>query len=225
MAKPVRTLPIASALGERQLKIFQTDWSRIENAYGQKIPRCTRVEILKLTRACIRSARFEFAAEPLNHARRLALLWKRGAAKLQQGLIKDNGSDAHLWAQSKVKRHFSDNRVRQMHLWDDLLSVSSTFIAACEKAIADMDDPELPGFSKGERWQAWVGSLVRVLDQAGLPTGARKDSSDLGKESSFTNLVHEMQAFMPAEIQRAGASRGALAKAIQRARQVTSEDK
>jgi hypothetical protein len=124
-----------------------------------------------------------------------------------------------------VKAHFIDVRSQPFNFFDDLSRVLTSFIVACGKAVADMDDPSLPGYRKGEHWENWVRGLERGLDQEGLPTGVRQDGADLDKESQFTMLVDALQAFVPANIRRGSASKSALAKAILRARLASSRDK
>jgi hypothetical protein len=217
MARRVRTLPIASASEEPKFEINTTDWPRIESAYGHALPQSTRDEILKLTTSFVHFAPFETTAEPLKPARDMAIAWKRAAANLQHVLHGDD-SDAFVFAKHRVKKHFIDARFQQSHFFEDLSGVLMSLIVACNKAVADMDDPGLPEHRQGECWENWVRNLTRTLDEAGLPTGARKDSADLGEESAFTNLVAALQKLAPAKIRRSTRSLSALAKAIQRAR-------
>jgi hypothetical protein len=217
MARRVRTLPIASASEEPKFEINTTDWPRIESAYGHALPQSTRDEILKLTTSFVHFAPFETTAEPLKPARDMAIAWKRAAANLQHALHGDGCSDALVFAKHRVKKHFIDARFGP-HFFEDLSGVLTSFIVACNKAVADMDDPGLPELRQGECWENWVRRLTRTLDEAGLPTGARKDSADLGEESAFTNLVAALQNLAPAKIRRSTRSLSALAKAIQRAR-------
>jgi hypothetical protein len=220
MARRVRTLPIASASEEPKFEINTTDWPRIESAYGHALPQSMRDEILKLTTSFVHFAPFETTAEPLKPARDMAIAWKRAAANLQHALHGDGCSDALVFAKRRVRMHFIDAHFQRPRLFEDLSGVLTSFIVACNKAVADMDDPGLPEHRQGERWENWVRSLTRALDEAGLPTGARKDSADLGEESAFTNLVAALQNLAPAKIRRSTRSRSALAKAIQRARTI-----
>jgi hypothetical protein len=224
MARRVRTLPIASASEEPKFEINTTDWPRIESAYGHALPQSTRDEILKLTTSFVHFAPFETTAEPLKAARDMAIAWKRAAANLQHALHGDGCSDALVFAKRRVRMHFIDARdarfVQRPHFFEDLSGVLTSFIVACNKAVADMDDPGLPELRQGERWENWVRSLTRTLDEAGLPTGARKDSADLVEKSAFTNLVAALQNLAPAKIRRSTQSLSALAKAVQRARTI-----
>ena len=119
-----------------------------------------------------------------------------------------------IYAKHLVNLHFSDARFQRPDLFGDLGGVLTSFSAACKMALADMDDP--PGWRIGEAWEIWICELTLVLDKAHLPTGARTD--DLAEQSAFTNLVAELQKFVPSRLRRPTHSLSALAKAIQRAR-------
>ena len=225
MARRARTLPFARVSEEPKFEISTTDWPRIERAYGHRLPHTTRDEILKLTTSFVYFAPFEATAEPLKLARDSAIAWKRAAQKLQRALCEQRGSDALVFAKHRVELHFNDARFRRWHFFEDFSGVLTSFIVACNQAVADMDNPELPEHRQGECWENWVRGLTRALDEAGLPTGARKDSADLGEESAFTNLVAALQKFVPVEIRRSTLSLSALAKAIQRARNNRTRDK
>jgi hypothetical protein len=216
MARRKRTLPIASLGRLERIAITSNHWPNLEKAFGHALPQSTRDEILKLTASFVEFATFETAAEPLQPARDSVIAWKRAAEALQRALLERSASDALSFARYRVKSRFSDARFQRPHFFEDFSGVLTSFIVACKMALADMDDPELPGHRQGERWENWIRGLTRVLDKDGLPTGARTD--DLGEESAFTNLVAELQKFVPAEIQRHTHSLLALAKGVQRAR-------
>lgn len=219
MAKRVRKLPMAIVSGEPTFAIRRNDWPKIERAYGHKLPEPTRDEIVKLTTSFVLFAPFEMTAEPLKSARDIANTWKRAAANLRRAMHEHGSQTAVIFAKHRVEMHFIDAS------FGTLSGVLTSFIVACDRATADMDDPALPGHRQGECWERWVCGLTQALDKDCLPTGARKDSADLGAESPFTNLVATLQKFVPAEFRRATASPTALAKAIQRARTNRARDK
>jgi hypothetical protein len=49
MSRVARTLPMASAGGEPELKFAGSDWQRVESAYGVRLAEDVRSEIVKAT--------------------------------------------------------------------------------------------------------------------------------------------------------------------------------
>lgn len=211
MGKRVKKLPMATVVGSFELEIADRDWRRIETAYGRPLSADLRDKIFLLTQSFINFAPFEQSAEPLKLARDRAEAWRRTAEGLRQELFSGSQSDAYVFAQSQVTRIFADQ-----NLFHNLAGILTSFAVACQQAIDFMEDPALPDHREGEKWEKWVISLRTALREAGHPTGARKDSGDLGKESPFTMFVSELQKCVPETIQRYTKSTSGLASAIYR---------
>jgi hypothetical protein len=89
-------------------------------------------------------------------------------------------------------------------------------LGACKSALAELDDPNLPGHREGECWRGWVRALTQIAKQHKLPIGASTDATH--GPSPFVELVRELQRHVLPEARRHTRSYEALAKAIQRAR-------
>jgi hypothetical protein len=102
-----------------------------------------------------------------------------------------------------------------------LLGVITSFEIACERALAELSDPNRAEMREGEAWEKWIHELSAILDESGLPTTARKDS-DKQKDCSpsfFVAFVRELQKCVPAACWRRR-SDSALATAIGSARKI-----
>jgi len=122
-------------------------------------------------------------------------------------LIKWHFADETFW--SRKFRGRNDKFVR-------LRRVLVSLLDACTSALAELDDPNLPGHREGECWRGWVLELTRIAKQHKLPIGARTDTTH--GPSPFVELVRELQRYVLPEARRHTHSYEALAKAIQRAR-------
>jgi hypothetical protein len=123
-------------------------------------------------------------------------------------LIKRHFADETFWSR-KFRGRNSDKLVRLRHVIVSLLD-------ACRVALAELDDPTLPGHREGNCWRGWVRDLMQIAKQHKLPTGTRTDTTD--GPSPFVELVRELQQYVLPEAQRHTHSYEALAKALQRAR-------
>jgi hypothetical protein len=96
----------------------------------------------------------------------------------------------------------------------------------CDRALRVLGtaETEASGYRVGEAWAQWIRRLTRILKKAGLPTGVRKDTGDVGRTSPFVLFVAKLQRYLPDgqdepdEFRQHTHSEGALAKATERAR-------
>jgi hypothetical protein len=127
-------------------------------------------------------------------------------------LIKRHFADETLWSR-KFRGQKEDKLVR-------LRRLPALLRDACTSALAELDNPKLPGHREGDCWRGWVQNLTYIAKAHGLPTAARTDTDKIAgdKPSPFVALVRELQRLVPAATARHAHSNDALAKAIQRAR-------
>jgi hypothetical protein len=143
----------------------------------------------------------------------------------------------HSYTDRLIRRHFNDPRLaagwRRNHLpgyylrrdhdalwtavftcdagWrgDHFRGVLTSLVVACDCALNDLSAPE----GDGQPWDWWIQALTRIAQEHHLPYGARiVETSE--EPSPFVALVRALQEHVPA---RHTHSKGALAKAIQRA--------
>jgi hypothetical protein len=229
MGKRAPRLPVASA--ERiRVTITDSDWRRIEKAYGQKLSLEARRDIHEKTQEFVDLAEFEQNAELVSDARdRITTIM--GAASSLRSTIDSGIHDADIYACSLIKKHLWKQRdakkqkegdavkKRRQKKDDPLRNISSgmrLLIFASQDALRELDDAKDQGFSKGEAWDRWIVRLTSIAEKHGLPWRVRKDSDKQSRSSPFVELVWELQRFVPKAHRRH--SRGALAVAIVTAR-------
>jgi hypothetical protein len=130
-------------------------------------------------------------------------------------------SDAKVYADHVVKRHFDDPRLAMNHgdLFNALSGVLTSLKVACTKALLEINDPNLPGHREGDCWDQWIRRLTKIADENGLPSGASKGADKSAKESPFTLMVKALQERVPRDARRHhGGEAATLAAAINRAR-------
>src|SRR6516164_5555530 len=256
MGKRAPKLPVASAGGgdhrllrdwpkwRKVVAITDSDWQRIEKAYGQKLSEA-RGDIREKTQEFVDRAEFEQNAEPVSDARdRITAIL--GAARSLRSSLDRGDHDADVYARTLIKKHFwKQSDAIKKHLWkqsdaekqkegdaikrrcrkkdDPLRNISSgvrLLIFASQDALRELDDVKDQGFSKGEAWERWIVQLTSIAEKHGLPWRVRKDSDKQSpkqsRSSPFVKLVWELQQSVPKAHRRY--SRGALAGAIVGAR-------
>jgi len=256
MGKRAPKLPVASAGGgdhrllrdwpkwRKVVAITDSDWQRIEKAYGQKLSEA-RGDIREKTQEFVDRAEFEQNAEPVSDARdRITAIL--GAARSLRSSLDRGDHDADVYARTLIKKHFwKQSDAIKKHLWkqsdaekqkegdaikrrrrkkdDPLRNISSgvrLLIFASQDALRELDDVKDQGFSKGEAWERWIVQLTSIAEKHGLPWRVRKDSDKQSpkqsRSSPFVELVWELQQSVPKAHRRY--SRGALAGAIVGAR-------
>jgi hypothetical protein len=240
MGKRAPKLPVASAGGgEREeeewrkvVAITDSDWQRIEKAYGQKLSPKARRDIHEKTQEFVDRAEFEQNAEPRSDARdRITTIIK--AASSLRSTIDSGTHDAdiyacslikkHLWKQNDAKKQKEGDALkkRRRKKGDPLRNISSgmrLLIFASQDALRELDDAKDQGFSKGEAWDRWIVRLTSIAEKHGLPSRVRKDSDkQSGRQSHFVEFVWALQRFVP-DAHRRKHSGGAVAGAIVAAR-------
>jgi hypothetical protein len=225
MARSVRTLPLASVSGgDPAFSPTNEQWKQIERAYGHALTDNVRQAIVAATINFLLFEPFERAAEPVSLARERILTVRKAAKILHDALVTAPATTATVYAHHLVKRHFTDAtfwsrkfRGRNSDEFVRLRRVLASLLGACTSALAELDDPSLPGHREGDCWRGWVRALTRIAKQHRLPIGSRTDTDKHWRgPSPFVVLVRELQRFVPTEARRH--TNDALAKAIQRAR-------
>jgi hypothetical protein len=240
MGKRAPKLPVASAGGgEREeeewrkvVAITDSDWQRIEKAYGQKLSEA-RGDIREKTQEFVDRAEFEQNAEPVSDARDRITTILGAATSLRSSLDRgDHDADVyartlikkHLWKQSDAKKQKEGDAIkrRRRKKEDPLRKISSDMrllIFGSQDALRELDDTKDQGFSRGEAWDRWIVQLTSIAEKHGLPRRVRKDSDkQSGRHASpFVEFVWELQQFVP-KTHRREHSRGAVADAVVKAR-------
>jgi hypothetical protein len=114
-----------------------------------------------------------------------------------------------------------------LHCLDALLNLAEYG----KKYYGSENEPAHQMFDEGTLWALWVVNVGRILAEAGLPTGVRKDrllqERTEKKHSSFVYLINYLQSLIPIGLRRHAAAEhtadqtvylDALSTAIQRAR-------
>jgi hypothetical protein len=132
----------------------------------------------------------------------------------------DVGRDSRVYADHLVNRYFDDGRIVGPQRLRSLELVLSSLIVACNRALADLENPKKQGRRRGETWGDWVCRVTDIMDARQLPTEVRKDTvkTATGNPSPFVALIRELQACIPKAHRRSTHSHIALAEAVARAR-------
>jgi hypothetical protein len=118
-------------------------------------------------------------------------------------------SDVHSYADGLIRRHLDEQSLarHKLHHFRDALK---SLVVACDCALGDLSATEN---CDDEPWKWWIQGLTRIAHEHRLPYGSRIVERS-GEPSPFVALVRALQEHVPA---RHTHSKGALAKAIQRA--------
>jgi hypothetical protein len=258
MGKHTPRLPVASAgpgdpiapgsairsLARPKVAIADSDWQRIEEAYGQKLSLEARRDIHEKTQEYVDRAEFEQNAEPVSDARDQINAIIKAAGSIRSAL---DGGDPdtdvhvltlikkHLWKQSGAEKQkegdaialdlalkFARRRRRKKDvLLRNILSAVRRLIFASAAARKELDKVKEKdqGFGKGEAWERWIVRLTEIAQEHKLPWRVRKDSDKQSARhaSPFVEFVWALQEFVP-DAHRRKHSRGAVAEAIVKAR-------
>jgi hypothetical protein len=226
MTRSVRTLPLASVSGgDPKFSPTNEQWKQIERAYGHTLTDNIRQGIVAATINFLLFEPSERVVEPVSLARERVLTVQKAAKCVYDALITAPATPATVYAHHLIKRHFADEtfwsrkfRGRNRDGFVRLRRVLASLSGACTSALAELDDPNLPGHREGARWREWVVALTRIARRHKLPIGVRTDTDkNMRGPSPFVVLVRELQRYLPREARRHTGC-GALAKAIQRAR-------
>jgi hypothetical protein len=223
MARSVPTIPFASASGEPDFKITDQNWHNIERAYRNSLSADVRNRILEATTSFVYFEVFERRAEPLRVAIERVESIKTATRNLFLTLMAV-ASDAKVYADHLVKRHFEDARlaIQGGDLFHALGGVLTSLSVACNLTLEEMNDPNLPGHREGACWDQWIRRLTSIALENDLPSAAPKGSDKAIAHSPFVLMVAALQDCVPAGARRHHASMDALATAIHRARTNTA---
>src|SRR5262245_8649980 len=232
MARSVRTLPLASVSGGYpEFLPTNQQWKQIEQAYGHALADNVRRAIITATINFLLWEPFERSAESVLLARKEVLKVQEpaknlhdAAKNLHDALVTAPATTATTSAHHLIKRHFADEKLwsrkfggRNRDKYVRLRHLLALLLDACTSALAELDDPNLPGRREGDCWRDWVRALTRIAKQNKLPFRVGNDP-DPDKASTFVVLVHELQLCMKPEARRHMHSKVALAQAINRTR-------
>jgi hypothetical protein len=152
------------------------------------------------------------------------------AGRTLRNALKDEPAELNgrFYAIHLIRNYLRDDRLGDHTSFPgpiaELTSVLTSFVTACEQSIAELRDPNRAEIVEGAAWDAWIRQLLCILNEAGLPTAARKDTDKQKTSipSSFVALVRELQRCVPRACypQRSDA---ALATAISAARRRAGE--
>jgi hypothetical protein len=133
MARRSRLIPIASSANSEPRLSITENWGRIEKAYGHPLPDNVRQEILKETKSFLRFEVFERTAQPLRDAIDYVSSIKSAGNSLQNALagLFDGPVDASSYAESLIKRHFSDPRLAGYGPFNALSDMLTSLTIAC----------------------------------------------------------------------------------------------
>lgn len=219
MAVAKRKVKLNVALGDDQyamaLSITDQDWSRIEKAYQHTLAPEQRKSIFKVTWGFLSFVPGEAGAEAVRMvANEVGGVRRAGQAFLDLYMqnINSNSQGSAL-----ISKKFEIQRKHK--LFHNYLT---SYIDACDYAMAEIKDPKNHGWHKGDMWNLWVRQLTDIAREGGLPHQVRQDDdkNKIRKSSPFVVFVCELQKCIPSGFRRSTHSESALATAISRARRV-----
>jgi hypothetical protein len=212
--------------------ISEDGWRQIERTFGKRLSGDVRDAIFRATEDYVLFESTEQTAEPVEDAKKRIKALQKAATNLQSMIAIGTPSYA---LGVLITKHFQDARLSDksggchVSRVDALNDVLGSFVAACEKALADVAPPgilddlgALPSWEEGVEWKKWIRQLRQIMEQHGLPARTRKDAGNKssGEHSPFTRFVWELQKLLPDGCDRSWQSQGALATAISRALRV-----
>jgi hypothetical protein len=214
--------------------IGKDDWQRLECVFGEKLSDNVREEIFRGTKNYLLFESTERSAEPIKDAKKQIEVLQMAAAAFQSEMT---SSAVSYSAAVLITRHFQDASLSEksgghyVGRFNSLNNVLCSFVAACERALGDLEPPAsadgllgdsgaLPSWQEGAEWRKWIRQLNQIMEDNGLRARTRKDAggkSKSDKQSPFTRFVWELQYLLPDGCGRHMHSIGALATAISRA--------
>lgn len=219
MGRPSRKLPISRAVGSSpEFALTDQGWKNVEIAYGQTLPAAVRRRIVDTTNKYLEWEVFERNASALKPAVELVKSIKAASNNLRKKLS-TAGGDAGAFAQSVIKEHFHPVHFRMKpydQLFHALGDVMSSLSAACQTALAEIDERDATFFREGTSWDDWIRGLTKIAEENDLPTAASKAGNPDADVGPFARLVAALQEHLPKEARRHANSR--LSSAIYSAR-------
>ena len=211
-------LPFANVGGgDPELAITDSDWTRIEKAYGHKLPSELRSKIYDATWTFIALSDFEESAQPIAVARSRIKKIENAASILENAILEipnGIGSGTAAYADHLISQNFRDTRINGK--LKVIGSVMVSVVDACRAASLQLGKQTNCAPRKGTAWLTWVHKIESVAKKHDLPTQARKDTDKAADISSpFVKFLLELQFFLPKKYRR---NRDSLAKAVHDAR-------
>jgi hypothetical protein len=219
MARQIPKLNVASAEHPACVQIDSSEWSRIEDAYGSPISNAVRKEIQSLTNKFPEFGVLELNAPSVADAMHRTRALKKAASGLLQELGKGRTSEAVLEADRTIEKHLRLMGSGSADGFERVADMASCLVAACGKAVNELEDRKSIGLKDREHWQLWVYRLLATLKKHGLPAGiwkAREGTKDW--PSAPVRLIKALQDCIPPEYRYRANSDEALSAAIVKAR-------
>jgi hypothetical protein len=212
-------LPLASGGGsDPAITISDTDWQRIETAYGASLPGDVRAEIFRAIEAFLFLDSFERRAELSAKGKVILEAHDRAATRFFNELFvgASAASDEGVYAHYLIENNFKASQLGTEGAGlDAFLNLLRAFHVACNTSIKQVN--EASAFREGNAWTNWIDWLTEILEEAKLPCLVRKDvgsKSKSDKQSPLVLLVWELQNCLPEGCRRHTQSEAALADAI-----------
>jgi hypothetical protein len=198
-------------------------WQAIEHAYGRQLNTEVRQQITTVTTQYLKDCAFDRTVAPKAMARERIERIRRAAGDLEKvmrdskpfsastdELSREQQQNANSYADGLIRQHLDERRSRARDRLHHFRNVLKSLVVACDYALNDLSAAE---YRDDEPWNWWIQGLTRIAREHRLPFGAR--IVEASKEPlPFVALVGALQEHVPA---RHTHSKGALAKAIQRA--------
>src|SRR5579862_9524464 len=173
MASRVAKARIPSEAGKRI--IFSEDqWSLIEKAYGEKLPKPARTYVLLATETLRLVRSVELNAPEL----REVIVGTENLRDAARSLLKKCRcpiQEETLWTSFEAMTKDTARLVKEFssdHL--QFLMVVNCLLEGCNLMLRNWDSDG--GLREGKMWDAWVQGISERMQYQGLPHAARKDS-------------------------------------------------
>jgi hypothetical protein len=232
-------------------ELTESDWKAIESEHNYALDKSTRDQILSATRHFLMMAEMERSAAlmyPLSpqsektsklNAAELRIKKIKASVNVLLKVLLENPIDEknkpdfeadHLIMMNCNKLQelggdrVSGTAVGRRHATRLLADLLSRFLIACHSAEQDLGRKS-EYFRDGDAWNEWVASIRDSLKKQGLGiTTALSSNPDQPELSQFIRLIKALQKRLPAQFVPPRSSGAALAKAVQRALSLPSQD-
>ena len=172
-------------------RISDTDWEKLQTAYGHKIPDEARGEIITATKRMLSRSAVEHSLRPVNESIEHITRLKKAANNLLAAFTASSCPQHPIhFAEAVIDQEASD--VTDDITFDEFHDHLMLFAGACTRAPAKA---ALMAVHTGEARDAWIKDLTDICDRNKWPTKARKDpyTNKTGRPSRFVSFVHELQ--------------------------------
>jgi hypothetical protein len=201
------------------LTITDTDWKRIEGAYGHELTPKAREQVYGATWKFLAFVESEQAADPVSAVPTKIKSIAAAASKLNDAISPVRRSDATAYAHHLINRNFHDPRIGGK--LKALACAVDTLVEACKAALMELKNSSYRGRRKNAAYQQWLFDLGSIARAHRLPTEARKDTdkNKTDRSSPFVEFIFALQLCLPKQHCRSAA---ALAQAIHSTRKIAS---